>query len=69
MTIWRRHLYAYKESAFEEIRTADFVATNLESFYTAVHRGLAKTAVVETLSNGTGCAIGPRADMDALDID
>ena len=69
MTTWRRYLHAYKEIAFEEIRTADFVATKLESFYAAFHRALAKTGVVGTLSNETGCAIGLRADMDALDID
>ena len=68
MITWRRYLHAYKEIAFEEIRTADFVATKLERFYAAVHRALAKTGIVGTLSNETGCAIGLRADMDALDI-
>ncbi|MAI11558.1 MAG: peptidase M20 [Rhodospirillaceae bacterium TMED167] len=69
MTAWRRDLHAYPETAFEEIRTADFVAKKLESFGIAVHRGLAKTGLVGTLTNGTGGAIGLRADMDALDME
>ena len=69
MTTWRRYLHAYKEIAFEQIRTADFVATKLERFDIAGHQCLEKMGVVETLSNGTGGAIGLRANIDALDID
>ena len=68
MTAWRRDVHPYPETAFEETRTADFVARKLESFNIPVHRGLAKTGVLGTLNNGTGGAIGLRADMDALCI-
>ena len=40
MTPRGRLLNAYPETAFEEIRTADFVATKLERFEIAAHRGL-----------------------------
>src|SRR3546814_20501192 len=69
LTAWRRDLHMHPETAFEEHRTADFVAKALESFGMPVHRGLAKTGVVGTLKAGKGNrAIGLRADMDALDL-
>tara|TARA_R110001592_G_scaffold25555_3_gene96958 strand:- start:23055 stop:24227 length:1173 start_codon:yes stop_codon:yes gene_type:complete len=65
----RRDIHAHPETAFEEFRTSDVVAERLSSYGIKVHRGLAKTGVVGTLSVGTsGRAIGLRADMDALDI-
>jgi len=68
MTTWRRHLHAYPELAFEEHLTAAFVADRLAEFGITVHRGLAGTGVVGTLSTGDGPAIGLRADMDGLPI-
>jgi len=70
MTEWRRHIHAHPETAFEEHRTAAFVAGKLESFGIDIHQGLARTGVVGTLkgAHGDGPAIGLRADMDALDI-
>jgi len=68
MTAWRRHLHAYPELAFEEHLTAAFVADRLAEFGITVHRGLAGTGVVGTLSTGDGPAIGLRADMDGLPI-
>ncbi len=68
---WRRDLHAHPETAFEEVRTADFVAEKLAEFGIEVHRGLATTGVVGVLdgrSNASGRAIGLRADMDALHI-
>jgi len=68
---WRRDIHAHPETAFEEVRTADFVAEKLAEFGIAVHRGLATTGVVGVLdgqSNRSGRAIGLRADMDALHI-
>ncbi len=68
---WRRDLHAHPETAFEEVRTADFVAEKLAEFGLEVHRGLATTGVVGVLqgeSNTSGRAIGLRADMDALHI-
>ncbi|NIA70161.1 amidohydrolase [Pelagibius litoralis] len=68
---WRRDLHAHPETAFEELRTSDFVAEKLAEFGIEVHRGLATTGVVGVLdgqSNKSGRAIGLRADMDALHI-
>ena len=67
LTAWRRNLHAHPETAFEERRTSDFIAGKLSGFGLDVHRGLAGTGVVATLTNGgSGRAIGLRADMDAL---
>lgn len=68
MTAWRRALHAHPETAFEEVRTAAFVAAKLRAFGFTVTEGLARTGVVGSLSNGDGPAIGLRADMDALPI-
>ncbi|MEQ8356474.1 MAG: M20 aminoacylase family protein [Kiloniellaceae bacterium] len=68
---WRRDIHAHPETAFEELRTADFVAAKLVEFGIEVHRGLAATGVVGVLdgqTNSSGRAIGLRADMDALHI-
>ncbi|NNC63274.1 MAG: amidohydrolase [Gammaproteobacteria bacterium] len=69
LTAWRRHLHRYPELAYEEVKTAEFVAEKLESWGLRVHRGLATTGVVGTLERGSGRRIGLRADMDALPID
>jgi amidohydrolase len=70
MSVWRRHIHAHPETAYEEHQTAAFVAGKLESFGIDIHQGLARTGVVGTLTgaHGDGPAIGLRADMDALDI-
>jgi len=70
LAAWRHEIHAHPETAFEEKRTADFVASRLQDFGIEVHRGLAGTGVVGTLK-GTrpgGRAIALRADMDALHI-
>ena len=69
MTAWRRHLHAHPETAFEEHETSAFVAERLASFGIDVHRGLAGTGIVGTLSVGEGPMIGLRADMDALPLE
>ncbi|MEX2454164.1 MAG: M20 aminoacylase family protein [Rhodospirillaceae bacterium] len=68
---WRRHIHARPETAFEEQMTSDYVALRLHEFGVKVHRGLAGTGVVGSLTGqkGDGPAIGLRADMDALDIE
>ena len=71
LVTWRRDIHAHPETAFEEHRTSDLVAERLAAFGLEVHRGLAGTGVVGTLTNGSGAngngrAIGLRADMDAL---
>ncbi|MCC7048731.1 MAG: amidohydrolase [Alphaproteobacteria bacterium] len=70
MTAWRHEIHAHPETAFEEFRTADFVAKRLGDFGIEVHRGLAGTGVVGTLKGGNGSqrSIARRADMDALHI-
>jgi len=71
MTEWRRDLHAHPEIAFEERRTAAFVADKLRAFgIDEVHTGLARTGVVGVLHgrSSNGRAIGLRADMDALPI-
>lgn len=69
MTTWRRDLHAHPETAFEEHRTAEVVASALESMGMEVETGIAQTGVVGTLRNGDGPRLGLRADMDALDMD
>lgn len=65
----RHDLHEHPELAFEEVRTSDLVAKKLSEWGFQVHRGLAKTGVVATLTNGGGNrSIGIRADMDALPI-
>jgi hippurate hydrolase len=66
LTRWRRDLHAHPELAFEERRTADFVASCLSEWGLDVDRGLARTGVIGTLSRGTGHTVALRADMDAL---
>jgi hippurate hydrolase len=69
-TQWRRDIHAHPELAFEESRTANFVANQLESYGITVTRGLGKTGVVGTLTVGSSNkSIGLRADMDALPMD
>lgn len=67
---WRRDIHAHPELAFDEIRTADFVAGQLESYGIVVCRDIGKTGVVGTLKVGSSeRAIALRADMDALPMD
>ncbi len=65
----RHDLHAHPELAFEERRTADRVARELDAAGIEVHRGLAGTGVVGRLCAGAGSrAIGFRADLDALPL-
>jgi len=67
MQEWRRDIHRHPELAFNENRTAELVAQNLESFGAEVFTGIGKTGVVGKLTNGSSeNAIGLRADMDAL---
>jgi amidohydrolase len=66
---WRQHLHRHPELSFKESKTSDFVAAQLARFGFEVHRGLAGTGVVGTLTRGTSRrSIGTRADMDALPL-
>jgi len=65
----RRDIHAHPETAFEEQRTSDLVASFLTAAGVEVHRGLAGTGVVGVLRAGKSeRVIGLRADMDALPI-
>ena len=60
---WRRDLHAHPELAYQEHRTADFVAAKLESFGIPITRGLGGTGVVGTLQAGRGARrVGVRWD-------
>lgn len=62
----RRELHAPPETAFQEVRTAAFVAERLAAFGLEVARGIGRTGVVGTLRAGAAArAVGLRADMDA----
>jgi hippurate hydrolase len=63
----RRDIHAHPELCFQEVRTADLVASKLTEWGIPIHRGMGKTGVVGIVKNGTSSrAIGLRADMDAL---
>ncbi|MBC7202753.1 MAG: amidohydrolase, partial [Pusillimonas sp.] len=68
ITALRRDIHAHPELAYEELRTADVIARNLESWGIPVQRGLGITGVVGTIKGlaDNGKAVGLRADMDAL---
>jgi hippurate hydrolase len=69
LTALRRDIHAHPELAFDENRTADIVARELERHGLEVHRGIARTGVVGVLRAGTSQRmIGLRADMDALPL-
>ncbi|QDL90647.1 amidohydrolase [Paroceanicella profunda] len=69
LTAIRRRLHAMPELGLEETRTSAFVAGALEEMGYEVHRGLARTGVVATLTVGSsGRRLGLRADIDALPI-
>jgi hippurate hydrolase len=66
----RREIHAHPELCFEEVRTADLVAGQLERWGIPIHRGMGTTGVVGIITGRDGGAcgrgIGLRADMDAL---
>lgn len=69
LTDIRQDIHAHPELGFTEQRTSDLVATHLEAWGIAVHRGIAKTGlvgVVKGRKSTSGRAVGLRADMDCL---
>src|SRR4051812_48007006 len=69
LTATRQDFHAHPELGFEEKRTSDIVAKQLEALGIEVHRGVGGTGVVGVLREGNGpVSIGLRADMDALPI-
>ena len=68
LTTFRRDIHAHPELAFQESRTSDRVAEQLERWGIEVHRGLAKTGLVGVIPGRRSAqrAVGLRADMDCL---
>jgi amidohydrolase len=66
----RRDIHAHPELAYQENRSSDLVAGQLESWGVEVHRGLGITGLVGVIRGkaANGRSIGLRADMDALPI-
>lgn len=66
---WRRHIHAHPELSFQEHKTADYIAEQLESFGGLTLTRLTPNSVVADLK---GAYPGPmyalRADIDALPI-
>ena len=69
LTRIRQDIHAHPELGFEEQRTSDIVAAELEKYGIEVYRGIGKTGVVGALRVGNSPqSVGLRADMDALPI-
>jgi amidohydrolase len=66
----RRDIHAHPELKFNEFRTSELIAKQLQAWGIDTHVGLGKTGVVGTIKGtlGTGKSIGIRADMDALPV-
>ncbi|HEU0230230.1 MAG TPA: M20 aminoacylase family protein [Burkholderiaceae bacterium] len=64
----RRDIHAHPELAYEESRTADVIARQLQEWGIDAHRGLGITGVVGIVRgrSDNGRAVGLRADIDAL---
>jgi len=63
----RRDIHAHPELCYEEHRTSEVVAKQLEAWGIPVVRGLGGTGVLGIIKHGSSeRAIGLRADMDAL---
>lgn len=70
LTALRQDLHAHPELGLQEHRTSDIVAAKLAEWGIEVHRGVGGTGLVGVLRAGNGdCAIGLRADMDALPME
>ncbi|HID98501.1 MAG TPA: amidohydrolase [Thermodesulfobacteriaceae bacterium] len=67
----RRTIHRYPELAFEEQRTAEFIADSLDELRIPFRSGIAETGIVAFVgsSPGTGPCIALRADMDALPVE
>jgi amidohydrolase len=67
---WRHQIHANPELAFNEHRTARFVADKLRGFgFDEIHEGIGGTGIVGVLRSGRGTrAIGLRAELDALPV-
>lgn len=65
----RRELHQYPELAFQEFKTSERIAKELNKLKVKVKKGIAKTGVVGMLEEKkNGRTVALRADMDALPI-
>ena len=64
----REDIHMHPERGFEEFKTSELVATQLEEMGYDVMRNVAETGVVGVLKKGKGKTVGIRADMDALPV-
>ncbi len=63
----RRDIHAHPELCYEEHRTAEVIAKQLQEWGIPILRGMAETGVVGIIKKGSSSrAIGLRADIDAL---
>jgi amidohydrolase len=67
LVAWRRDIHMHPELGFQEVRTADLVARELESLGYQVRTGVGRTGVVGERGDGHPI-VAIRADMDALPI-
>lgn len=66
---WRRDLHQNPELGNREFKTAEKIATHLQSLGIEIKTGVAKTGVVGVLKGGKpGPVVALRADMDALPV-
>ena len=65
---WRREFHTHPELGFQEIRTSNRVAEDLEKLGYRVRRNVGRTGVVADLGEDNGSCFAIRADMDALPI-
>ena len=65
---WRRDFHMHPELGFQEIRTSNQVAEELEKLGYRVRRNVGRTGVVADLGDDNGPCFAIRADMDALPI-
>jgi len=66
---WRHTLHRHPETAFEEVKTAAFVADRLREMGIEVETGIGGTGVIGRLKAGTSPkVVALRADMDAIPL-
>ena len=65
---WRRDFHTHPELGFNEKRTAEIVARELEKMGYEVRTGIGRTGVIADFGSNKGPTIAIRADMDALPI-
>ena len=69
MIEWRHHLHENPELSNREFKTAEYIATHLESLGLDVQTGVAHTGVVAILKGGKpGPVVALRADIDGLPV-